>query len=222
MTWCEGNEVGYIFGFSKNPRVLKIIDSEQEEAKQLFKETQQAQRVYKDFTYQTRDSWSRVRRVVGKAEHLEKGANPRFVVTSLSSKHFPAKHLYEKQYCARGDMENRIKEQQLYLFADRTSSETMRANQLRLWFSSVAYVLLNELRRVGLRGTQLAKAQCQTIRNKLLKIGAQIKISVRRILFSFSTGYPYQRIFQQVYWNIQKAYFFSTLKERFNFNKKLK
>ncbi len=132
MTWCEGNAVEYLFGFAKNPRLLKIIEAEQEEAKRLFKETQQAQRVYKDFVYQTRESWSRVRRVVGKAEHLEKGANPRFVVTSLRSKQFPAKDLYEKEYCARGDMENRIKEQQLYLFVDRTSSETMRANQLRL------------------------------------------------------------------------------------------
>lgn len=209
MTWCEGNAVEYLFGFAKNPRLLKIIEAEQEEAKRLFKETQQAQRVYKDFVYQTRESWSRVRRVVGKAEHLEKGANPRFVVTSLRSKQFPAKDLYEKEYCARGDMENRIKEQQLYLFADRTSSETMRANQLRLWLSSVAYILLNELRRVGLRGTQLAKAQCQTIRNKLLKIGTQVKVSVRRIFFSFSSGYPYQRVFQQVYWNIQKVCSFS-------------
>ena len=142
--------------------------------------------------------------MVGKAEYLEKGANPRFVVTSLSAAQFDAKILYEQQYCARGDMENRIKEQQLCLFADRTSAATMRANQLRLWFSSVAYTLLNALRRLGLKGTKLARARCDTIRLKLLKIGAQIKVTVRKVWVSLSESYPYQHLFKQVYENLRR------------------
>ena len=165
MSWCETNSVDYIFGLAKNARLRELIESEQEEAQEGYEQTKQAFRVYKDFIYRTLDSWSKERRVIGKAEHLAKGANPRFVVTSLESDKINAKCLYENEYCARGEMENRIKEQQLYLFADRTSAETMRANQLRLWFSSVAYVLLDELRRVGLRSTEFAKAQCHTIRN---------------------------------------------------------
>ncbi len=142
--------------------------------------------------------------MVGKAEHLPKGANPRFVVTSLSVEQFDARTLYEQQYCGRGDMENRIKEQQLYLFADRTSAATMRANQLRLWFSSVAYTLMNALRRLGLKGTKLARAQCNTIRLKLLKIGAQIKVTVRKVWVSLSESYPYQQLFKQVYENLRR------------------
>ena len=170
--------------FGKECTVERDNRSEQEEVQEGYEQTKQAFRVYKDFLYRTLDSWSKERRVIGKAKHLAKGANPRFVVTSLERDEISAKCLYEKEYCARGEIENRIKEQQLYLFADRTSAATMRANQLRLWFSSVAYVLLNELRRVGLRSTEFAKAQCHTIRNKLLKIGGQIRISVRRISFS--------------------------------------
>jgi hypothetical protein len=164
-------------------------------------------RHYRDFDYRTLNSWSRKRRVVGKAEYLDKGANPRFVVTSLSKQQFPAVELYEKLYCARGEMENRIKEQQLELFADRTSSQTMRANQLRLWFASVAYVLMNELWRVGLAGTQLERAQVGTIRLKLLKIGAVVKISVRRVWLHFSSGYLYAVLFQEIRRNPRHAYY---------------
>ncbi|MDP6924076.1 MAG: IS1380 family transposase [Candidatus Scalindua sp.] len=206
MSWCETNSVDYIFGLSKNARLISMIKSQQEEARVEYEQTKQSSRVFKDFTYRTLKSWSRERRVIGKAEYLAKGSNPRFVVTSLNQEEVDAKSLYEKEYCARGEMENRIKEQQLYLFADRTSTETMRGNQLRLWFSSVAYVLLNELRRVGLRSTEFARAQCHTIRNKLLKIGAQIRISTRRIFISFANGYPYQNIFSHVYDNFRKAY----------------
>jgi Transposase DDE domain group 1 len=147
---------------------------------------------------QTRESWSRSRRVVAKAEHLEKGENPRFVVTSLSEEAWPAQALYEEHYCARGEMENRIKEQ-LMLFSDRTSTHYLRSNQLRLYFSSIAYVLLQMLRRLGLQGTELAQAQCTTIRLKLLKIGALIRITVRKVWVSLAGGYPYVALFQQVY-----------------------
>ena len=165
-------------------RLKDGISDELTQAKKLFEQTGQPARVYKDFKYKTLDSWSRSRRVVAKAEHLEKGQNPRFVVTSIPADEINAKPLYEKHYCARGEMENRIKEQQLYLFADRTSCTKMRANQIRLWFSSVAYTLLQALRRIGLCGTKMARAQCSTIRLKLLKIGACIKISVRRVFVS--------------------------------------
>jgi hypothetical protein len=142
--------------------------------------------------------------VVGKAEHLEKGANPRFVVTSYSKDEYDAETLYEKEYCARGEMENRIKEQQLYLFSDRTSTHYLRSNQLRLYLSSMAYVLLETLRRVGLKGTEMEHAQCNTIRLRLLKIGALVRISVRRIALSLAGGYPYQHIFAMVHGNLQK------------------
>jgi len=204
MVWCEGNNVDYVLGLAKNERLKREIAQEIQQAKEIYKQTGQAARVFKDFTYQTLESWSRSRRVVGKAEYLEKGENPRFVVTSLSSDEFDAKRLYEEQYCARGEMENRIKEQQLYLFADRTSCATMRANQLRLWFSSVAYTLMLALRRVGLKGTELAKAQCNTIRLKLLKIGAQIKVTVRKVWVWLSESYPNQRLFRQVYENLYR------------------
>ncbi len=169
MSWCEEKGVEYLFGIARNERLRVAIESEMEQARELHKESGRAARIYKDFQYRTRKSWSRSRRMVGKAEYLDGGENPRFVVTSLSKRRWPAARLYEEFYCARGEMENRIKEQQLYLFADRTSSATMRANQLRLWFSSVAYVLMNELRHVALAGTELARAQCHTIRLKLLK-----------------------------------------------------
>ena len=204
MFWCERNNVDYILGLAKNERLKKEIAEELQQAKELYEQTGQAARVYKDFEYQTLKSWSKSRRVVGKAEYLQKGEKQRFVVTSLSVEEFAAKTLYEEQYCARGDMENRIKEQQLYLFADRTSAATMRANQLRLCFSSVAYTLMNALRRLGLKGTKLARAQCNTIRLKLLKIGAQVKVTVRKVWVSLSESYPYQQLFKQVYENLRR------------------
>ena len=204
MFWCEANDVDYVLGLAKNERLKKEIAEELKQAKELHEQTSQPERIFRDFEYQTLKSWSKSRRVVGKAEYLQKGENPRFVVTSLSVEQFDAKTLYEEQYCARGDMENRIKEQQLFLFADRTSAATMRANQLRLWFSSVAYTLMNALRRLGLKNTKLAKAQCDTIRLKLLKIGAQIKVTVRKVWVSLSESYPYQQLFKQVYENLRR------------------
>ena len=202
MLWCELNNVDYVLGLAKNERLKREISAELEQAKTTFDQTNQSARVFKDFEYQTLKSWSRSRRVVGKAEYLEKGENPRFVVTSLSPERIDARTLYEQLYCARGDMENRIKEQQLWLFADRTSCATMRANQLRLWFSSVAYTLMQALRRLGLKGTKLAKAQCGTIRLKLLKIGAQVRVTVRKVWVSLSESYPYRQLFRQVYENL--------------------
>jgi len=204
MFWCETNGVDYVLGLAKNERLKKEIAEELKRAKELHEQTFQPERVFRDFEYQTLKSWSRSRRVVGKAEYMQKGENPRFVVTSLSTEQFDGKTLYEEQYCGRGDMENRIKEQQLCLFADRTSAATMRANQLRLWFSSVAYTLMNALRRLGLKSTKLAKAQCDTIRLKLLKIGAQIKVTVRKVWVSLSESYPYQQLFKQVYENLRR------------------
>lgn len=204
MAWCEQHRVDYVLGLAKNSRLKTAIAEELEQAKKQQEETQKAARVFKDFYYQTLDSWTRQRRVIGKAEHLSGGANPRFVVTSLSVEKWNAQALYEKLYCARGDMENRIKEQQLYLFADRTSTHYMGANQIRLWFSSVAYVLMQALRRMGLKGTELAKAQCHTIRLKLLKIGAVVRITVRKVWVSFSEAYPYADIFRRVVANIRQ------------------
>jgi len=206
MSWCEGNGVDYVFGLSKNSRLVWQIRKQMEKARRRYLRTGVASREFRDFMYRTLKSWSRKRRVVGKAEYLPKGANPRFVVTSLSKEEYEARVLYEEVYCGRGDMENRIKEQQLYLFADRTSSHTMRANQLRLYFSSIAYVLVNELRRVGLKGTELARGQVDTIRNKLMKIGVNVTMSVRRIRFAFSSGYPFQSIFAAAYRNITGSY----------------
>jgi Transposase DDE domain group 1 len=202
MSWCEENQVGYVFGLAKNKRLLKIIGKQLQEAKMQYEETKKASRVFSEFTYRTHKSWKRERRVIAKAEHLEKGANPRFVVTNLRAEQFPTRELYEQLYCGRGEMENRIKEQQLALFADRTSTELMRSNQLRLYFSTFAYQLMQGLRRVGLKGTEMARAQCQTIRLKLLKIGAQIRVTVRRIWFSLASGYPFGEIFARVYRNL--------------------
>ncbi len=203
MTWCEENGVKYVFGLAKNERLKAAISEELEEARKLFKESTKASRVFNDFMHSTLKSWESPRRVVGKAEHLCKGENPRFVVTNLSPQEFPARELYEDLYCARGDMENRIKEQQLDLFADRTSTHYLWSNQVRLWFSSVAYTLLQYLREFGLKGTAFESAQCGTIRLKLFKIGALVRISVRRILVSFSEGYPYLDIFERVLTNIR-------------------
>jgi hypothetical protein len=205
MAWCEANGVDYLLGLAKNKRLTAEIATELAAAKQQFEATGEAARAFKDFTYRTLESWSCARRVVGKAEHLEKGPNPRFVVTSLSAAEHDAQTLYEKDYCARGEMENRIKEQQRCLFADRTSCQSMRANQLRLWLSSVSYTLLQALRRLGLPGTSMAQAQCDTIRLKLLKIGAQIRVTVRKIWISLAEGYPYEALFRQVYQNLLSA-----------------
>jgi hypothetical protein len=199
LAWCEENRVDYVIGLAKNKRLTKILGKELEEAKQLFSQTGKPSRVFKDFLYRTQKSWSRERRVVGKAEHLQKGANPRFVVTSLDPEEFAAQTVYESEYCGRGNMENRIKEQQLFLFADRTSCQTMRANQLRLSFSTMAYVLLRSLREFGLKGTPLEKAQADTIRLRLLKIGATIRVTVRKVWIALSEAYPWRELFGQVY-----------------------
>lgn len=183
---------------AKNERLLALSLSARLQAQIDFLTRGEASRVFGEFAYQTRTSWSRARRVVAKAEHLAKGANPRFVVTSLGAEVADARTLYEALYCARGDMENRIKEQQLDLFADRTSTQSLRANQIRLYFSSFAYVLLCALRRLGLPDTELARAQCGTIRTRLLKIGAQVRLSVRRITLAFSESYPGAALFAQV------------------------
>jgi hypothetical protein len=206
MSWCEANGVKFLFGLAKNKRLLKRITHTMKKAKRDWACSGRAARRYIQLSYRTRSSWSCPRRVVAKAEYMEKGPNPRFVVTNLTSWEYEPSQLYEKLYCARGEMENRIKEQQLYLFADRTSSATMKANQLRLWFSSLAYVILNELRSVGLRRTRMAEATCQSIRLKLLKIGAHVRVSVRRVVFSMASGYPDQDLFRSVLDNLQRAY----------------
>ncbi len=204
LTWCEAHDVDYVLGLAQNSRLKTAIAAEMVQAKEQYETTQQAARVFRDFRYRTTTSWSCERRVIGKAEQLAKGENPRFVVTSLSATTHEARALYEDLYCARGDMENRIKEQQLGLFADRTSTHEMRSNQLRLYFSSFAYVLIQTLRRVGLNGTSMAKAQCATIRVKLFKIGAQIRISVRRIWIAFSDSYPHADLFRQILRRLQR------------------
>jgi len=198
MVWCEQNRVNYVLGLAKNERLKAAIAPDLEQAAAAYAATGQAARVFQEFTYQTRESWSRARRVIAKAEHLEKGSNPRFVVTSLSPQVWEARALYEELYCARGEMENRIKEQ-LSLFADRTSTAFLRSNQVRLYFSSVAYLLVEALRRLGLAGTEWAHAQCDTLRLKLLKIGALIRITVRKVWVSLAEGYPYAGLFAQVY-----------------------
>ena len=201
MAWCEKeeNKVDYVFGLARNKRLRRIIGAPMQQAHVQYQSTGKAARVFTAFEYKTHNSWSQPRRVVAKAEHLDKGENPRFVVTSLTAEEWAAQDLYEKFYCARGEMENRIKEQQLYLFADRSSCMKMSGNQQRLWFSAVAYVLMNELRRRALRGTELAEATCQTIRLKLLKIGGLIRVSHRRVAVSLSTGYPYRALFLAAY-----------------------
>jgi Transposase DDE domain group 1 len=195
MAWCEANRVDYVFGLARNERLEQALTSEVIAATIESLRTGRAARCFKDFRYATRDSWSRERRVVGKAEVTGGEANPRFVVTSLKRSEAAARQLYEKIYCARGDMENRIKECQLDLFADRTSTATMQANQLRLWFASMAYVLLCGLRRIGLAHTQFAEATCGTIRLKLLKLGALVRVSVRRIKIAMASACPWQDAF---------------------------
>jgi hypothetical protein len=199
MAWCEHEGMDYIFGLAQNSRLKKLIEEQMAQAEKQYGETKAPARVFSEFFYATQDTWSRQRRVIAKAEHLDKGANPRFVVTSLSQEQMGAQELYEKGYCARGECpENRIKEQQLDLFADRTSTGKMWSNQLRLYFSSITYVLLQTLRRTALAGTELEKAQCGTIRLKLLKIGALVRVTVRKIWISLTEGYPYAALFARV------------------------
>ena len=201
MAWGEAHGVDYLFGLARNARLEKAIEDELAQAQTLFEQTRQAARLFKEFRYRTLDSWSRARRVIAKAEHLDKGSNPRFVVTTLGGE---PKRLYEEIYCARGEMENRIKEQQLSLFADRTSAATMRANQLRLWWSSFAYILMQALRRLALKGTEMEKAQCQTVRLKLLKIGAQVKVTVRKVWVCLAQGCPYREVFLSAHENLRR------------------
>ena len=208
MGWCEANRVAYVFGLARNSRLEEELAEALAEAKQRCEATGKAARVFRDFTYRTRDSWCRSRRVIGKAEHTLEGANPRFIVTSLEKRpRFAddARMLYEKLYCARGEAENRIGEQ-FELFADRASSATMAANQLRLWFSAFAYVLVDALRRVGLRHTQFADAAVATIRLKLLKLGAQVRTSVRRIHFAIASGCPNKDEFELAHLYLRRAF----------------
>ncbi|BHH82452.1 IS1380 family transposase [Desulforhopalus sp. 52FAK] len=202
MVWCEDHDVHFLVGVAKNNRLAEEIAEELALAKALYQCSGKASRVFKDFCYKTLKTWRWHRRVVGKAEHLAKGSNPRFVVTSLPAELYGARDLYEMMYCARGDMENRIKEQQLMLFAARTSTKKMHSNQVRLYFSSLAYVLTQALRRLGLEGTVMAKAQCDTIRIRLFKIGARVRLTVRKVWIAFAEGYPYKEIFDQVLKNI--------------------
>jgi len=205
MAWCEANRVDYVFGLARNDRLDKAIIPELITATIESIRTGRTARCFKDFSYTTLDSWSRERRVIGKAEVTGGEANPRFVVTSLKRSEAGARHLYEKTYCARGDMENRIKECQLDLFADRTSTATIQANQLRLWFASMAYVLLCALRRIGLAHSQFADATCGTIRLKLLKLGALVRVSVRRIKIAMASACPWQDEFALAHARLRNA-----------------
>ncbi len=205
MAWCEANGVDYAFGLARNERLVGVIADNLAAAELASSAQGHPARRFADFAWRTLDSWSRARRVVAKAEHLAQGPNPRFIVTSLPASAIDARTLYEDIYCARGEIENRIKEQQLDLFADRTSAATMRANQLRLWLASFAYVLLEALRRIGLRHTQFARATCGTIRLKLLKIGAQVRRSVRRIKIAMASACPYQTEYHLAYLYLKRA-----------------
>jgi hypothetical protein len=205
MVWCERNGVDYVLGLARNDRLVEMIQVELGLAQMSFAASGEASRVFKELEYCTRESWSRTRRVVAKAEYLAGKDNPRFVVTSLSRNEIDARALYEELYCARGDMENRIKEQQLDLFAGRVSAQTIAANQVRLYFASIGYTLMHALRRLGLEGTALEHAQCGTIRLKLLKIGAQIKVSVRRVWVALSEAFPLQELFALVLMRLREA-----------------
>jgi hypothetical protein len=202
MSWCEANRVDYVFGLARNQRLRRIIGPQMWEATQQWGTTGKPARVFTEFSYQTRKrkkgGWDRERRVVAKAEHIDGKENPRFVVTSLKAEAWAAQALYEELYCARGEMENRIKEQ-FSLFADRVSSETMRANQMRMYFSTMAYILVCGLRRLGLKGTEMETAQASTIRTRLLKIGAQVRVSVRRVYLAMAASYPWASLFAQVH-----------------------
>jgi hypothetical protein len=207
MSWCEANRVDYVFGLARNRRLEAALRDQLAEARRRCIASGRPARLFRAFQYRTLDSWSRTRRVVGKAEHTLEGSNPRFVVTSLKRSRvaYDARALYEDLYCARGEAENRIGEQ-FELFADRASSATMQANQLRMWFSAMAYVLVDTLRRVGLRFTQFADAAVATIRLKLLKLGAQVRTSVRRIHFAIASGCPNKDAFELAYLYLQRAF----------------
>lgn len=206
MSWCEANQVDFLFGLAKNKRLSKIIGADLQTALEQWNKTKEPARVFSEFHYAAKKTskggWDRERRVVAKAEHIDGKTNPRFVVTSLTSQECAAQLLYEQRYCERGDMENRIKEQ-FSLFADRVSAESMRANQMRLYLSAMAYILVSGLRRLGLQGTELAQAQVSTIRTKLLKIGAQVRVTVRKVWFSMASSYPWQGVFEQVWLNLR-------------------
>jgi len=205
MAWCEANAVDYVFGLARNDRLVAKIARQLAAAEREAAQTRAPARRYRDFMWSTLDSWSRKRRVIGKAEWTKGEANPRFIVTSLDVTQGSAAFLYEDIYCARGDMENRIKECQLDLYADRTPATTMRANQLRLWFASFAYVLMCALRRIALAGTQLASATCASIRLKLLKIGAQVTMSVRRVKFALASACPFRDVFAAACTRLREA-----------------
>jgi hypothetical protein len=206
MSWCEASEVDFVFGLARNQRLRKIIGGQMHEATEQWNKTGKPARVFSEFGYQTRKTkksgWDRERRVVAKAEHIDGKENPRFVGTSLTKEEWAARSLYEQLYCTRGEMENRIKEQ-FSLFADRVSAESMRANQMRLYLSAMAYILVSGLRRLGLQATELAEAQVSTIRTKLLKIGARIRVSVRKIWVSMASSYPWQGLYHQVWANLR-------------------
>jgi hypothetical protein len=204
MAWCESShDVHYVLGLARNTRLEGALEPAIEEARQRCLESGESERIFEELRYQTLESWSCERRVVGKAEVTPRGPNPRFVVTSLPLDEVSGQWLYEDLYCARGEMENRIKEQQLDLFATRTSGRLMRVNQLRLWLSGVAYSLIEALRRIGLKGTELAQAYCGTIRLRLLKIGARIRVSVRKVWVSLASSHPAESIFAQAYEQIR-------------------
>lgn len=198
LSWCENNRVHYVVGVARNQRLEKLVDGPLAEAKQLFEATQQPARIFVEFEHKTlKGLWNEDRRVVAKAEHINGKSNPRFVVTSLDPEQWEKQKLYEELYCGRGDMENRIKEQ-FVLFADRVSVSTMRGNQLRIYLSVIAYTLMNGLRRLGLKATTMATAQVGTIRLKVLKIGALIQVTVRKVWVRMASSYPYQALFSQV------------------------
>lgn len=203
MAWCESKDIDYVFGLASNSRLVRMSIATQEKALAEFEQLQQPVTWYRSVWYKTLDSWRRFRRVVAKVAYGPEAFNLRFVVTSLPTRRFPPSQLYIQQYCPRGEMENRFKEQQLELFSDRTSTHTFQGNQLRLWFSSLAYVLMNDLRQSCLTTTELAQAQVGTIRTKLLKIGARVLISVRRIQIAISTGCPFQAVFATAYRKLQ-------------------
>jgi hypothetical protein len=199
FAWCENNDVDYVVGLARNARLERLLEPAMERAEERCAKTGKPARLYEEIRYRTRETWSRSRRVVGKAQITQHGPNPRFVATSLSIRETQAQKLYEELYCARGDMENRIKEQQLDLFATRTSGRLMRVNQMRLWLSSVAYTLIEALRRIALKGTELANAYCGTIRLRLLKIGARIRVTVRKVWVSLASSHPAAPIFAHAY-----------------------
>jgi hypothetical protein len=202
MSFCEENNICYVFGLAQNARLLTRMAKKMKKSRRRYFGNRKSTRRYADFNYRTQKSWSKSRRVVGKAEYLDKGANPRFIVTNLDKDIFKTQMIYEEIYCARGDMENRIKEQQMDLYADRVSNMQMKSNQLRLYFSGIAYILMQAFRRIGLTGTEYAKAQCGTIRTRLMKLGALIKISVRRIVISLANACPYADVLRQAWQNL--------------------